>query len=43
MTTTYIGVVTGLHTWEVTNEAGEVVGYNQRATFEEEVISEEAP
>ena len=43
MTITYIGVVNGLHTWEVTDEDGEVVGYNQRATFEEEVASEETP
>jgi hypothetical protein len=29
MTTTYIGIVDGLHTWEVRNEAGELVGFNQ--------------
>ena len=31
MTTTYIGIVEGLHTWEVRNEAGELVGTNQSA------------
>lgn len=29
MITTYIGIVDGFHTWEVRNEAGEVVGFNQ--------------
>jgi hypothetical protein len=29
MTTTYIGVIDGLHTWEVRDEAGELVGMNQ--------------
>jgi hypothetical protein len=29
VTTTYIGIVDGLHTWEVRNEAGELVGFNQ--------------
>jgi hypothetical protein len=28
-TITYIGVIDGLHTWEVRNDAGEVVGMNQ--------------
>lgn len=31
MTTTYIGVINGLHTWEVRDEAGELVGINQSA------------
>lgn len=31
MTTTYIGVIDGLHTWEVRDEAGELVGINQSA------------
>jgi len=29
MTTTYIGVIDGLHTWEVRDESGELVGTNQ--------------
>ena len=29
MTTTYIGVIDGLHTWEVRDENGELVGTNQ--------------
>jgi hypothetical protein len=29
MTTTYIGIVDGMHTWEVRNEDGELVGMNQ--------------
>jgi hypothetical protein len=29
MTTTYLGVIDGLHTWEVRDEAGTVVGSNQ--------------
>jgi hypothetical protein len=29
VTTTYIGVVDGLHTWEVRDEAGELIGLNQ--------------
>jgi hypothetical protein len=29
--TTYIGVIEGLHTWEVRDEAGELVGINQTA------------
>jgi hypothetical protein len=28
MTTTYIGVIDGLHTWEVRDESGVVIGYN---------------
>lgn len=28
-TATYLGVIDGLHTWEVRNAAGEVVGMNQ--------------
>jgi hypothetical protein len=31
VTTTYIGVVGGLHTWEVRDESGELVGTNQSA------------
>jgi hypothetical protein len=31
MTTTYLGVIDGLHTWEVRDEAGEVIGINQSA------------
>lgn len=27
--TTYVGVVDGLHTWEVRDEAGQLVGTNQ--------------
>jgi hypothetical protein len=29
MKITYVGIVDGLHTWEVFNEAGELVGTNQ--------------
>jgi hypothetical protein len=29
MTTTYLGVINGLHTWEVRDEAGELIGLNQ--------------
>jgi hypothetical protein len=29
MTTTYIGVIDGLHTWEVRDENGELIGMNQ--------------
>jgi hypothetical protein len=29
MITTYIGIVQGLHTWEVTDENGVVIGVNQ--------------
>jgi hypothetical protein len=28
-TTTYIGVIDGLHTWEVRDESGTVIGKNQ--------------
>jgi hypothetical protein len=31
MTTTYIGIVDGLRTWEVRDEAGTLVGLNQQA------------
>ena len=31
VTTTYIGVIDGLHTYEVRDEAGEVIGFNQSA------------
>ncbi len=30
MTTTYLGVINGMHTWEVRDEAGNVVGKNQK-------------
>jgi hypothetical protein len=30
MTTTYLGVIGGMHTWEVRDEAGNVVGKNQK-------------
>jgi len=29
VTTTYIGVLDGLHTWEVRDESGTVIGKNQ--------------
>ena len=29
VTTTYIGVIDGLHTWEVRDESGELIGINQ--------------
>jgi hypothetical protein len=29
MSTTYIGVIDGLHTWEVRDEADEIIGLNQ--------------
>jgi len=29
VTTTYLGVIDGLHTWEVRNESGDVIGMNQ--------------
>jgi hypothetical protein len=29
MTTTYIGVIDGLHTWEVRDASGTVIGTNQ--------------
>jgi hypothetical protein len=31
VTTTYIGVIDGLHTYEVRDEAGNVIGKNQSA------------
>jgi hypothetical protein len=31
MITTYIGIVDGLHTWEVSEESGNIIGYNQSA------------
>ena len=31
MTTNYLGVIDGLHTWEVRDESGELVGINQSA------------
>ena len=31
MTTTYIGEIGGLHTWEVRDESGELIGLNQSA------------
>ena len=31
MTTAYLGVIDGLHTWEVRDESGIVVGMNQQA------------
>ena len=30
MTTTYLGVINGMHTWEVRDESGNVVGKNQK-------------
>lgn len=30
-TTTYIGVIDGMHTWEVRDESGTLIGVNQRA------------
>jgi hypothetical protein len=32
VTTTYLGIVDGLHTWEVRDEAGVVIG-NNRSPF----------
>lgn len=29
MTTEYIGLVDGLHTWEVRDVSGKIVGFNQ--------------
>jgi hypothetical protein len=29
--TTYIGIIDGIHTWEVRDEAGELIGINQKA------------
>jgi hypothetical protein len=31
MITTYIGIIDGLHTWEVSDENGNIIGYNQSA------------
>jgi len=31
ITTTYLGVIDGLHTWEVRDETGNVIGTNQSA------------
>ena len=31
VTTTYVGVVDGLHTWEVHDEQGVLIGLNQSA------------
>ena len=31
MTTTYVGIVDGLHTYEVRDESGDLVGTNQSA------------
>jgi hypothetical protein len=31
MTTTYIGNINGVHTWEVRDESGRVIGMNQQA------------
>ena len=31
MTTTYVGIIDGLHTWEVRDEQGRLVGFNQSA------------
>ena len=33
VTTTYLGVIDGLHTWEVRDENGTVIGVNQSADF----------
>lgn len=37
MTTTYIGIVDNLHTWEVRDDDGNLVGVNQSARLQEEV------
>jgi hypothetical protein len=29
MTTTYLGVIDGMHTYEVRDEGGEIIGYNR--------------
>jgi hypothetical protein len=31
MITTYVGVINGMHTWEVRDDAGNVIGINQQA------------
>jgi hypothetical protein len=33
MITTYLGVIDGLHTWEVRDESGTVIGLNQSETL----------
>jgi hypothetical protein len=33
VTTTYIGLINELHTWEVRDEAGELIGINQSETL----------
>ena len=33
MITTYLGIIDGLHTWEVRDEAGNLVGINQSETL----------
>jgi hypothetical protein len=37
VTTTYIGVIDGLHTWEVRDESGIVIGVNQSAELTQAV------
>jgi hypothetical protein len=34
VTTTYIGFIDGMHTWEVRDEAGELIGTNQSVDLE---------
>jgi hypothetical protein len=34
LNTTYIGVINGMHTWEVRDESGNVIGMNQQAVEE---------
>jgi hypothetical protein len=34
MTTTYLGVIDGIRTWEVRDESGNVIGMNQQAVEE---------
>ena len=29
MTTTYVGIIDGMHTWEVRDESGKLIGLNQ--------------
>jgi hypothetical protein len=29
MTLTYLGIIDGLHTWEVRDQEGQLVGFNQ--------------
>lgn len=33
VTTTYLGIIDGMHTWEVRDEAGELIGVNQSETL----------